>query len=371
MSSSLNDIIYPFQMNKLQLIKQLIPGLLPLLIYMVAEEIWGTTTGLIVAIVFGVGELAWGMIRKQKPDRFLLIDMGLILVMGGVSVWLDNDVFFRLKPVVIGAVMVVMLAVVAWGRQQLMEAMTYRYMKQMTVNPWQLWEMQLSFRRMVVALGVYTLLTLVVALWGSLRWWGIVSGPGVFVVMGVYFGIEFLLKRHQQKKYANQEWLPLTDAQGELLGKAPRSVVHGGSMLLHPVVHLHVVNHKGIYLQKRPITKQIQPGKWDTAVGGHVDVNESIESALARETVEEIGLTGFNAKPLGRYVWESNVERELVFSFITTDDHGIVFNPGELDDGRFWGIDEIRASLGKGVFTPNFEKEFREFLEPIQRLPLV
>ncbi|WP_170124373.1 NUDIX domain-containing protein [Breznakibacter xylanolyticus] len=349
-------------MNKLQLIKQLIPGLLPLLIYMVAEDIWGTTTGLIVAIVFGVGELAWGMIRKQKPDRFLLIDMGLIVVMGSVSVWLDNDVFFRLKPVVIGAVMVVMLAVVAWGRQQLMESMTHRYMNHMTVNPWQMWEMQLSFRRMVVALGVYTLLTLAVALWGSLRWWGIVSGPGMFVVMGVYFCIEFIFKRHQQKKYATQEWLPLTNAQGEVLGKAPRSVVHGGSRLLHPVVHLHVVNHKGVYLQKRPLHKQIQPGKWDTAVGGHVDVGESIDKALARETVEEIGLTSFRARLLGQYVWESSVERELVYSFITADDHGISFNPGELDDARFWSMEEIRANLRRGVFTPNFEREFDEYL---------
>lgn len=40
-------------------------------------------------------------------------------------------------------------------------------------------------------------------------------------------------------------------------------------MLLHPVVHLHLFNSRGeLYLQKRPEWKDIQPGRWDTAVGG-------------------------------------------------------------------------------------------------------
>ena len=46
-------------------------------------------------------------------------------------------------------------------------------------------------------------------------------------------------------------------------------------MLLHPVVHLHVMREGGfLYLQKRAMDKDIQPGKWDTAVGGHVDFGE-------------------------------------------------------------------------------------------------
>ena len=45
-------------------------------------------------------------------------------------------------------------------------------------------------------------------------------------------------------------------------------------MLLHPVVHLHLFNSRGeLYLQKRPEWKDIQPGRWDTAVGGHVAVS--------------------------------------------------------------------------------------------------
>jgi hypothetical protein len=35
----------------------------------------------------------------------------------------------------------------------------------------------------------------------------------------------------------------------------------------------------------------------------------------------------------------------------------------ELDGGRFWTIDEIRAAMGQGVLTPNFEMEFLKVME--------
>ena len=59
---------------------------------------------------------------------------------------------------------------------------------------------------------------------------------------------------------------------------------------------------------------------------------------------------------LAQYVFESQRERELVFVYKTTYDDDI--NPSdELDGGRFWSMADIRANLGKGVFTPNFEHE--------------
>ena len=92
----------------------------------------------------------------------------------------------------------------------------------------------------------------------------------------------------------SEEIFPVVDAAGNVVGKATRGECHGGSMLLHPVVHLHVFNSRGeLYLQKRPAWKDIQPGRWDTAVGGHVDYGETIAEALRREVREELGITDF------------------------------------------------------------------------------
>ena len=160
------------------------------------------------------------------------------------------------------------------------------------------------------------------------------------------------------KKDNNEEIFPVVDENGTTVGKATRGECHSGSKLLHPVVHLHLFDSSGrIYLQQRPLWKDIQPGKWDTAVGGHIDYGETVEAALRRETQEELGLTDLSVEFLLKYVFESERERELVHVFRATYD-GDVRPSEELDGGRFWSLDELREVFGKGVLTPNFEQEY-------------
>ena len=111
----------------------------------------------------------------------------------------------------------------------------------------------------------------------------------------------------------NDELFPVVDEDGNIVGTATRGECHGGSKLLHPVVHLHVFDGKGnLFLQKRPEWKDIQPGKWDTSVGGHVDLGEDVSSALKREVSEELGIEEFVPEFIVSYVFESDRERELV-----------------------------------------------------------
>ena len=159
-----------------------------------------------------------------------------------------------------------------------------------------------------------------------------------------------------------QEMFPIVDESGNIISAATRGECHNGSKLLHPVVHLHLFNSQGeLYLQKRPDWKDIQPGKWDTAVGGHVDYGEDIPSALQREVREELGIEDFVPEFLLRYIFESERDRELVHVYRTIYD-GDICPTAELDGGRFWTIDEIREAIGKEVLTPNFESEIKRIL---------
>jgi isopentenyldiphosphate isomerase len=158
----------------------------------------------------------------------------------------------------------------------------------------------------------------------------------------------------------SDEIFPVVDEEGNEISQAPRSVCHDGkSMLLHPVVHLHLFNSSGsLFLQKRSLTKDLLPGKWDTSVGGHVSPGEDPVTALKREALEELGISSFSFKLNRKYIWESSRERELVYSFTGQSGEALLTNPEEIEDGKFWEIDEIRKNIGKEIFTPNFEFEF-------------
>lgn len=160
-----------------------------------------------------------------------------------------------------------------------------------------------------------------------------------------------------------EEIFPLVDEVGNVIGQAPRSVCHDGSKLLHPVIHLHIFNSDGeLFLQKRSATKDVQPNRWDSSVAGHIDLNETPETAALREATEELGLTGIKPKYITRYIIETDRERELSYCFYIVYDGNFVLNTEELSDGKFWKIEDIRIQLGQDVFTTNFEQDFSKFL---------
>lgn len=175
-------------------------------------------------------------------------------------------------------------------------------------------------------------------------------------------------------KTERTELFPVVDGEGWVTGCATRGECHDGkSMLLHPVVHLHVLSADlgAILLQRRSMSKDIQPGRWDTAVGGHVDYGETVADALMREAREELGIDASEARPLCRYEWRSERERELVnVHFITADPQSLTVtpDPDEVDETRFWTLEEIGSVRGKGVLTPNFERELDRILPLISAL---
>ena len=163
-----------------------------------------------------------------------------------------------------------------------------------------------------------------------------------------------------QNRPVSNEWFPVVDANGFVVGRSTREYCHSGAKPLHPVIHIHIIDRFGrIYLQKRSMKKDIQPGKWDTAVGGHVSYGEMILEAVYREASEELGLTSFNPVYLKSYEFESEVERELVNIFAAVGSFELHPDLDEVDEGRWWDVEDIDSSIGKGVFTPNFESEFQ------------
>ncbi len=355
-------------MNKLDILKTLAPGFLPLIIFIAADAIWGTKIGLIIAVASGIIELFISYIKEKTLDKFVLLDVGLIVVLGGVSILLENDIFFKLKPAIIELIFCIILGISVFSPVNIMLMMSKRYMKNIELGQAQIAQMNRSLRALFFIFLAHTLMIVYAAFFMSKQAWAFISGGLFYILFIAYFAYELVRTKYKKKKWLDQykddEWFDIVDQDGKVTGRAPRTVCHSGPGLLHPVVHLHIIDAKDrVYLQKRPLSKQVQPGKWDTAVGGHLSSGETLEQGLKREAREELNLTEFQSRLVAKYVWETEIESELVFVFICRYDKEIQFNPEELADGKFWKLKKIKDVIGKDILTPNFELEFNLLLK--------
>lgn len=158
-----------------------------------------------------------------------------------------------------------------------------------------------------------------------------------------------------------RELLQACDERGDPTDCVTRASVHSGTFKLHMAVHVVVERPGGAFiLQKRTASKRIQPGKWDTSVGGHVLCGEDVFQAALREIEEELGISGVRPVEAYRYLWASEVEREFVTTYHLQWSGEVVFPKEEIEEVREWRPEEIEAAP-PAIFTPNFLHEYNRF----------
>ena len=160
-----------------------------------------------------------------------------------------------------------------------------------------------------------------------------------------------------------EEFFDIYNASGEHIGTAPRSRCHGDPSLIHRTAHVVVIHPESgaLLLQKRAASKDIQPGKWDTAVGGHLALGEDFLAGAKRELAEELGISGENVELV--HIFDDTIRNEIdsedvrVFGAVIAD--GFAFDPGEIDEIRFWDRVALEDEENRKNFTPNLIRELQ------------
>lgn len=192
----------PPRITMASLLKQILPGLLPLFIFVIADEIWGTMVGLYVAVGFGVIELAFTWVKDRRLDGFILGDTALLVAMGLVSILLENDIFFKLKPALLELILCVILGVSAYSSRNIVMMMSRRYMKNMPMEfgDEQMKLLRRPIRALFWLLAAHIALIIYSAYFMSREAWAFVSGGLFYIVVGVYFTGQIAYQRWMIRK---------------------------------------------------------------------------------------------------------------------------------------------------------------------------
>ena len=162
-----------------------------------------------------------------------------------------------------------------------------------------------------------------------------------------------------------EEYFDLYDEAGNRIGKALRKECHGNPALLHHTAHVMVFHPEtgAVLLQKRSMDKDIQPGKWDTAVGGHLALGEDYLAGAKRELREELGV---KSEPELFFLFDAKIRNEIESEdtrvFGAKLSGPFAFQKEEIDEVRFWTKAELLDEENHALFTPNLVVEIKRLL---------
>ncbi|CAN5747836.1 hypothetical protein BH09VER1_BH09VER1_11650 [soil metagenome] len=151
------------------------------------------------------------------------------------------------------------------------------------------------------------------------------------------------------------EVFDVVDEQDEVIGAKPRELVHVNN-LRHRAVHMVVFNAEGeLFLQKRSIWKDKNPGVWDSSAAGHVDSGETYQEAAQRELGEELGIQ-CALERIGKLACSEATGWEFIELYRGTHDGPFTLAPLEVETGAFFPMEQIRTWLKRspGDFSPVF-----------------
>jgi len=139
-----------------------------------------------------------------------------------------------------------------------------------------------------------------------------------------------------------EEFFDVVNERDEPVSRAPRSEVHARG-LWHRAVHVLVFDaHGRLFLQKRSMAKDRQPGLWDSSASGHVDSGEDYDATAVREVEEEIGLR-LPKSPARLFKIDACAEtdQEFVWVYRCESEGPFELNPSEIDRGGWFSREEV------------------------------
>ena len=134
-----------------------------------------------------------------------------------------------------------------------------------------------------------------------------------------------------------EEIFDVVNDRDEVIGQQSRSEVHRLG-LQHRAVHVLVFNSRGeIFLQKRSMKKDRQPGLWDSSASGHLDRGEDYDGCAVREVGEELGLALPRApKRLFKIPASLDTDQEHVWVYRCEAEGPFQLHPEEIECGEWF-----------------------------------
>lgn len=175
----------------------LVLSILPVIVFALIENYFGTVAGLIAGVVLGIGELVYERVTLGRIQGVTLAANALVIALGALSLFEDDPTFFKLQP----AILVFAMAAFFIGSSLVKRPMLVELAKKQRPDlpPVALQSLSgLNFR-----VGMFLILVGAIGVHAALKWstplWAAYKAAGAPVALVLYVFLDLLI----QKKFRN------------------------------------------------------------------------------------------------------------------------------------------------------------------------
>lgn len=97
------------------------------MIFVIVDSFCGVKTGVIAAIVLALAEIIYIIATSGTIDSFTIGSASLVLILGLVSYKLENPIYMKLQPVVVGFILSIVFLVMQVAQKPLLVVIAQHY----------------------------------------------------------------------------------------------------------------------------------------------------------------------------------------------------------------------------------------------------
>jgi intracellular septation protein A len=165
-------------------------GILPLVVFAVIDLFAGMRAAIVAAMIVALLEAGWSWYSFGEIDQLTWISIGLIFVMGGLSIWMKDSRLFKFQPVVLAGVMALVFSWYQWVGEPILVQFMPKFASLLSAEQQALLNDERMIKSMarldLMMIGVFLIHGVMVA-WSALRkstlHWLIVRGVGIYALM--------------------------------------------------------------------------------------------------------------------------------------------------------------------------------------------
>jgi intracellular septation protein A len=184
-------------------VRILLIQMLPIIVFLVVDAfVEDPAWAIVSALVFVVFQAGWIFFRQRRFEWLILVDTALIGVLGGISLISDDDLFFKLKPAILEAVMVPLFLFLALGGNNVLNRFLQRYTAGIAIAPAVFPLLKKLMLGIALMVALHAGVVVLAALYMSRQAWGWISGPGFYLLLVPMFLYIQFYKRKLRRSLA-------------------------------------------------------------------------------------------------------------------------------------------------------------------------